>query len=153
MKKAASGGAALVDYLADWFLFLSASIMRRIASSRLMSFNGSASSSRHTLAGSRSSNRLRKLTGAPVAGKFNGSSKPAIDAYLPCFRMRRSISSRVTTGPRSARKRRQASSAPGPWKGLWKLGTAEEITEFFEVVGDFDSEDCEFFGVVVISQS
>ena len=50
--------------------------MRRIASSRLMGFNGSESSSCHTSAGSRSSNGLRKLTGAPVTSKlgFGGCS-------------------------------------------------------------------------------
>jgi len=44
--------------------------MRRIASSRLMGGPTFSSSSRHTSAGSRSSNGLRKLAGAPVTGKF-----------------------------------------------------------------------------------
>jgi CRISPR-associated protein Csh1 len=36
---------------------------------------------------------------------------------------------------------------------LWKLGAAEVVAEFSEVVGDLDSEGCKFSGEVVIPQS
>lgn len=133
--------------------------MRRIASSRLIGGPASSNNSRHTSAGSRSSNGLRKLTGAgvPVAGEFGFGGKLAIGDYAcllrpACSATRRIISSRLTIWPLPARNRRQASSAPGPWNGLGRAA-AEKETEFGEVAGDCDAEGCEFSGAVIISQS
>ena len=56
--------------------------MRRIASSRLIDGPAFSSTSRHTSAGSRSSNGLRKLTGAPVAGEFGFGGKSNIKSRL-----------------------------------------------------------------------
>ena len=93
MRKAARWGRFLGDYLSA-FLFLSASIMRRTASSRLMGFIGSDSSSFHTSSGSRSSNGLRKLTGAPVAGNFGFCGFSDIEGEELVFNIRQSYEKR-----------------------------------------------------------
>ncbi len=69
--------------------------MRRIASSRLIGFKGSASNSCHTSSGSRSSNGLRKLTGTPVTGKFGFGGKPDIKGEELAFDISQSYEERT----------------------------------------------------------
>ena len=89
--------------------------MRRIASSRLIGCNGSANSSFHTSSGSRSSNGLRKLTGAPVAGKFGFGGKSDIEGEELAFDICQSYKKRSHFGivPNEEKYFRVASDATG----------------------------------------